>query len=57
MKNTALLKKLLVLTVLSAGLAHAGDPHWISDSKGCKVANVFPQEDESISWTGACEQG
>ncbi len=57
MKNTALLKKLLVLTVLSAGLAHAGDPHWISDSKGCKVTNVFPQEDESISWTGACEQG
>ena len=57
MKNTALLKKLLVLTVLSAGLAHAGDPHWITDSKGCKVANVFPQEDESISWTGACEQG
>ena len=57
MKNTSLVSKIFLLITLTAGLTYAGEPQWISDSKGCKVANVFPQEDESINWTGACEQG
>ena len=57
MKNTSLVSKIFLLITITAGLTYAGEPQWISDSKGCKVANVFPQEDESINWTGACEQG
>tara|TARA_S200000501_G_scaffold369660_1_gene409494 strand:+ start:2005 stop:2505 length:501 start_codon:yes stop_codon:yes gene_type:complete len=38
-------------------LGHTSDKSvtWILDEKGCKVANVFPQEDETITWTGKCD--
>ena len=30
---------------------------WITDKQGCKVANIAPQEGESITWSGECEKG
>lgn len=37
--------------------ASDNDTQWISDKRGCKVANPFPQPDESITWSGACKDG
>jgi len=33
------------------------DTAWIADKRGCKVANPFPQPDESVTWSGACKDG
>ena len=33
------------------------DVQCIADNNGCKVANPFPQPDESITWTGPCKDG
>ena len=50
---------LLAATALGAAmLARADeDTQWIADKRGCKVANPFPQPDESITWSGACKDG
>ena len=37
--------------------AQADEVQWIKDAEGCKVANIFPQEGESINWSGACKKG
>lgn len=33
------------------------DATWIADKRGCKVANPFPREGESITWSGECKDG
>ena len=47
----------LLLALGLPGAAHADDVQWITDSRGCKVADLAPQDSESISWTGECERG
>jgi hypothetical protein len=50
------LKSLGLALLLSLPLATlAADVDWITDKRGCKVANIFPQEGESISWSGPCK--
>ena len=57
MTISSIFKHLFFITCLTTSLVYAAEQEWISDGNGCKVANVFPQEGESIQWTGACEQG
>ena len=54
-----LLRGLLVVACVwaNAALAADDDTQWIADERGCKVANPFPQPDESITWSGACKDG
>ena len=47
---------LLLLLTLSS-LSHADETQWITDKRGCKVANIAPQEGESITWSGECKNG
>jgi len=36
----------------------AGPPDWKIDSRtGCKVWNLCPQHDETVTWSGACVDG
>lgn len=37
--------------------ASEGDTGWIMDERGCKVANPLPQPNESITWSGECQDG
>lgn len=58
----AILRTLLLGCTLSlAGIslpAHAADDaNWIADKRGCKVANPFPREGETITWSGECKDG
>lgn len=46
----------LLLTAFGA-LAQDDEVSWIADSRGCKVANPFPQPGESIKWSGECKNG
>jgi len=61
--NLASPKFLAGLLLAAAAFATAAvaapedDVQWIADKNGCKVANPFPQPDESITWTGACKDG
>jgi len=50
---------LLALLLCAFGASAAGDENvaWIADSRGCKVANPFPQPGESIKWSGSCKNG
>ena len=34
-----------------------GEVVWIADKNGCKVANPFPQPEETITWSGKCKNG
>ena len=34
--------------------AFADTVSWIEDANGCKIANVYPQEGETVTWTGSC---
>ena len=57
--------RLISKLFLAALLMHAGaaaaapddEVQWIADDKGCKVANPMPQPNETITWTGACQDG
>ncbi|MGQ0579912.1 MAG: hypothetical protein ACT4PQ_13535 [Betaproteobacteria bacterium] len=50
---------LLALLLCAFGALAAGDEDvaWIADSRGCKVANPFPQPGETIEWSGTCKNG
>jgi hypothetical protein len=49
---------ILCLPMLFAAASWAEDDvTWIADKNGCKVANPFPQTDETITWTGQCKNG
>ncbi len=46
---------LMLLAIVSSCSDQAAKPAWISDLKtGCKVWNQYPQNFESISWSGSC---
>ena len=45
------------LCTCSAAVAVEDDASWIADKRGCKVANTFPREGESITWSGPCKDG
>jgi len=35
-----------------------GPPRWVADSRtGCRVANICPQLDETVLWSGTCVAG
>lgn len=56
--RTLLLGCVLALTSISApALAADDDTTWIADKRGCKVANPFPREGETITWSGECKNG
>lgn len=52
-------RTLAFLLMLSpfAELSADEDVNWIADSKGCKIANPFPQPGESVTWSGGCSNG
>ena len=50
-------KLLMCALFLFFASAQADEVQWIKDAEGCKVANIFPQEGESINWSGACKKG
>ncbi len=50
----------LLLAGLCASLDAAAvedDVSWIADKRGCKVANTFPRQGETITWSGKCKDG
>jgi hypothetical protein len=54
----AITRALALVLMLSPLAAPADDDvSWITDSKGCKIANPFPQPGESVTWSGACKDG
>jgi hypothetical protein len=55
-----LLAALMAAAALLGSTAQAApdeDSAWISDKRGCKVANPFPRPGESITWSGQCKDG
>lgn len=51
-----------ITVVLAMGAAHAQQqtepqPSWIADQSGCRVWNLNPQPNESMTWDGQCENG
>ena len=47
----------LLMLVGIAMQSYADTTEWITDKSGCKVANIAPQEGESITWNGECKNG
>ena len=45
------------LSVCELAAAVEDDVSWIADQRGCKVANTFPREGETITWSGPCKDG
>ncbi len=55
---TTLLSRLLILVALSVPMITSAETiEWIKDANGCKIANLAPQQGESVTWTGGCEKG
>jgi len=52
-----LCSSLLLILCSPSSLYGQSSPTWIADSKGCKVWNPNPRPNESISWSGGCNQG
>jgi hypothetical protein len=54
-------RKMLAVAVLLGACAQGvwaqQEDQWISDKRGCKVANPFPQAGETITWSGDCKNG
>jgi len=55
--QSALRALFLLAALVPAAHADDEDVSWIADAKGCKVANPFPQPDESVTWSGRCKNG
>lgn len=51
-----ILAVLLLLTCASA-FGDDEDVSWIADSRGCRIANPFPQPGETVTWSGECSNG
>jgi hypothetical protein len=45
------------LVLLSASGAWSDEENYISDSKGCKIANPSPKPNETVTWSGECKDG
>src|SRR5216683_1460629 len=57
MRVRALAAALLLVVSLPAA-ALTPQPGWIADSRsGCRVWNPTPQPKETITWSGACQNG
>lgn len=54
MKFTTPAISIFTVLLMSAFNAFADPVAWIADSNGCKVANVYPQAGETVTWTGQC---
>ncbi len=56
--KACLIRALLPL-VLVAGLpaASADETQWIADQNGCRIANTYPQDGETVRWSGGCKEG
>jgi hypothetical protein len=58
---THLLRATLIAALFQSATLHAAasenDESWIADNNGCKVANTFPREGETITWSGECKDG
>jgi hypothetical protein len=55
-----LLARVAVLLLLVAPSCSVPPPQpgWIADARtGCKVWNAFPEPNESVTWSGACQNG
>jgi hypothetical protein len=52
-------RKILAVVLLLAAWAQLAfaqqDDQWIADKRGCKVANPFPRQGETITWSGDCK--
>jgi hypothetical protein len=48
---------LLLLGCPSFALLADEDVSWIADANGCKIANPFPQPEETVTWSGDCNNG
>jgi len=47
-----------VLLMPAAGMAQIQISTWATDSRtGCKIWNMVPQPNETITWSGACQNG
>jgi hypothetical protein len=46
-----------IFCLLLTTLVHASDVDYISDKKGCRVANPYPRAGETIVWDGPCQNG
>lgn len=57
MKRSTVISWFLTLALTSPLGAHAEESAWIQDQNGCKVANPNPQAQETVTWSGACEDG
>src|SRR3954465_13807630 len=47
----------VLCTSAASVVAQPALAEWLSDSRGCKVANPHPQPIEAISWSGGCRNG
>lgn len=54
MKFTTPAISIFTVLLMSTFNAFADPVAWIADSNGCKVANVYPQAGETVTWTGQC---
>ncbi len=52
-----MLSGLLISVCCAMPLAAFADTEWITDAKGCKVANLAPKEGERVTWSGECKNG
>jgi hypothetical protein len=58
MEIAASIRFALLGATLACTLGHAADESsWTADAKGCRVWNLHPKADETVSWTGACRAG
>ena len=49
---------LVVLLVATGGAARAQTSGWSTDANtGCKIWNLAPQPNETVTWTGTCRDG
>lgn len=55
--NKLLIHCFLLLSVALPTVLPAQESRWIADKNGCRIANLAPQEGESVDWTGDCRQG
>jgi hypothetical protein len=46
-----------MLALGARAMAQPEDTSWLADQRGCKVANPYPQPNETITWSGECEDG
>lgn len=48
----------LILIATSSAFAQTPQPGWIADARnGCRVWNSSPSPNETITWSGACQNG